>query len=92
MPQLQLAARASAAGFRDFRPAYSARYSQDLGVRLLITVLSQAHNGDREQRKLPPKEQEHALSQFRLADWFVPPLVVPLFLLILILVAALLHG
>ncbi len=41
---------------------------------------------------LPPKEQEHVLPRFRLADWFVPPLLVPLFLLVLILVAAVLHG
>jgi hypothetical protein len=32
------------------------------------------------------------LSQFRLADWIVPPVVVPLFLLTLVAAAALLHG
>jgi hypothetical protein len=32
------------------------------------------------------------LSQFRLADWIVPPVIVPLFLLILVAAAALLHG
>jgi hypothetical protein len=41
---------------------------------------------------LPPKAQEYALSRFRPADWFVPPLIVPVFLLVLILVAAVLHG
>jgi hypothetical protein len=32
------------------------------------------------------------LSQFRLADWIVPPVIVPLFLLMLVAAAALLHG
>jgi len=31
------------------------------------------------------------LSQFRLADWIVPPVIVPLFLLLLVLVVAVLH-
>ena len=31
------------------------------------------------------------LSRFRLADWIVPPLIVPLFLLLLVLAAALLR-
>ena len=30
--------------------------------------------------------------QFRLTDWIVPPVVVPVFLGLLILAAALLHG
>lgn len=29
---------------------------------------------------------------FRLADWIVPPVMVPLFLLLLVAAAALLHG
>jgi hypothetical protein len=37
------------------------------------------------------KQQEGALSQFRLADWIIPPVIVPLFLLLLILAVALLH-
>jgi hypothetical protein len=32
------------------------------------------------------------LSQFHLADWIVPPVLVPLFLLLLVIGAALLHG
>jgi hypothetical protein len=32
------------------------------------------------------------LSQFRLADWIVPPVIVPLFLLLLVIGAALLNG
>jgi hypothetical protein len=32
------------------------------------------------------------VSQFRLTDWIVPPLVVPVFLGLLILAAAVLHG
>jgi hypothetical protein len=32
------------------------------------------------------------LSQFRLADWIVPPVIVPLFLLLLVLVVAVQHG
>jgi len=32
------------------------------------------------------------MSRFRLADWIVPPVIVPLFLLILITAAALLRG
>ncbi|MBA7476514.1 hypothetical protein ES707_11900 [subsurface metagenome] len=32
------------------------------------------------------------MSQFRLIDWIVPPIVVPIFLLLLILAAAVLHG
>jgi hypothetical protein len=35
--------------------------------------------------------QERLLSRFRLADWIVPPLVVPLFLLLLVLAADLLR-
>jgi hypothetical protein len=31
------------------------------------------------------------LSQFRLAEWIVPPVIVPLFLLLLILVVAVLR-
>jgi hypothetical protein len=32
------------------------------------------------------------MSPFRLADWFVPPVIVPLFLLLLVFAAAVLHG
>lgn len=32
------------------------------------------------------------MSRFRLADWIVPPVMVPLFLLLLVAAAALLHG
>jgi hypothetical protein len=32
------------------------------------------------------------MSQFRLTEWIVPPVVVPLFLLLLVLVAALHNG
>lgn len=32
------------------------------------------------------------MSRFRLADWIVPPVIVPLFLLLLVLAAAILHG
>jgi len=32
------------------------------------------------------------MSQFRLTDWIVPPLIVPLFLGLLIVAAAVLHG
>lgn len=32
------------------------------------------------------------MSRFRLADWIVPPVIVPLFLLLLVLAAAVLHG
>jgi hypothetical protein len=32
------------------------------------------------------------MSQFRLTDWIVPPIVVPIFLLLLILASAVLHG
>lgn len=32
------------------------------------------------------------MPRFRLADWIVPPLMVPLFLLLLVAAAALLHG
>jgi hypothetical protein len=32
------------------------------------------------------------LSQFRLADWIVPPVIVPLFLLLLVLAVAVLRG
>jgi hypothetical protein len=35
--------------------------------------------------------EERLLSRFRLADWIVPPLIVPLFLLLLVLAAALLR-
>jgi hypothetical protein len=31
------------------------------------------------------------LSQFRLADWIVPPVMVPLFLLLLVLAVAVFH-
>lgn len=32
------------------------------------------------------------MSRFRLADWIVPPVIVPLFLLLLVSAAAILHG
>jgi hypothetical protein len=32
------------------------------------------------------------LSGFRLVDWIVPPVIVPLFLLLLVSAGALLHG
>ena len=32
------------------------------------------------------------MSQFRLTDWIVPPVIVPAFLGLLILAAAVLHG
>ncbi|MGY4288266.1 hypothetical protein ACVWXO_007486 [Bradyrhizobium sp. LM2.7] len=32
------------------------------------------------------------MSGFRLADWIVPPVMVPLFLLLLVAAAAFLHG
>jgi hypothetical protein len=32
------------------------------------------------------------MSQFRLTDWIVPPVIVPVFLGLLILAAAALHG
>lgn len=32
------------------------------------------------------------MSQFRLAEWIVPPVVVPLLLILGVIVAALLHG
>ena len=32
------------------------------------------------------------MPRFRLADWVVPPVIVPLFLLLLVEAAALLHG
>jgi hypothetical protein len=41
---------------------------------------------------LPPTEREGALSRFRLADWIVPPVVIPLFLLLFILVVVFLNG
>jgi hypothetical protein len=41
---------------------------------------------------LPPTTKELPLSQFRLADWIVPPVIVPLFLLLLVLAAVILHG
>jgi len=42
--------------------------------------------------RAPAGKEERVLSQFRLADWIVPPVIVPLFLLILVAAAALLHG
>jgi hypothetical protein len=32
------------------------------------------------------------MSPFRLADWIVPPVIVPLFLLLLVLAVAVFHG
>jgi hypothetical protein len=32
------------------------------------------------------------LSQYRLADWIVPPVIVALFLVLLVLAVAILHG
>jgi hypothetical protein len=32
------------------------------------------------------------MSQFRLADWIVPPVIVPLFLLLLVLAVAVFRG
>ena len=32
------------------------------------------------------------MSRFRLADWIVPPVIVPAFLALLVLAAAVLHG
>ncbi|MFB9269595.1 hypothetical protein ACFFWD_41875, partial [Bradyrhizobium erythrophlei] len=38
------------------------------------------------------KQQEHSLRRSRLADWIVPPVIVPLLLLILVLAAAIFHA
>jgi hypothetical protein len=32
------------------------------------------------------------MSRFRLTDWIVPPVIVPVFLALLVLAAAVLHG
>jgi len=32
------------------------------------------------------------MPRFHLADWIVPPVIVPLFLMLLVLAAAVLHG
>ena len=32
------------------------------------------------------------MPRFRLSDWIVPPVIVPMFLLLLVLAAAFLHG
>jgi hypothetical protein len=36
--------------------------------------------------------QEHAMPRFRASEWIVPPVIVPLFLLLLVAAAALFHG
>jgi hypothetical protein len=36
--------------------------------------------------------QEHAMPRFRASEWIVPPIVVPLFLLLLVGAAAMFHG
>jgi hypothetical protein len=36
--------------------------------------------------------QEHAMSRFRASEWIVPPVIVPLFLLLLVGAAALFRG
>lgn len=41
---------------------------------------------------LPPAKREDSLPRVRLADWIVPPVVVPLFLLLLVLAVAFLHS
>jgi hypothetical protein len=35
--------------------------------------------------------EERQLSRFRLADWIVPPVIMPLFLLLSVLAASVLH-
>jgi len=41
---------------------------------------------------LPPYGEERALSQHRLNDWFVPPVVVPALLLLFLLAVVLARG
>jgi hypothetical protein len=40
----------------------------------------------------PAKKEERELSRFRLVEWIVPPVVIPLFLLVLAIAAVALHG
>jgi hypothetical protein len=77
---------------RDHSRAFRAGYPCRAGVRSQITVHCAASTGDRGQRTLPPNKQGVRVSQFRLTDWIVPPIVVPIFLLLLILASTVLHG
>jgi hypothetical protein len=36
--------------------------------------------------------QERSMSRFRASEWIVPPVIVPLFLLLLVCAAAILNG
>jgi len=75
-----------------FRRVFNARYSEDRSVGSAVTGFSRhisVIEGNGRSRQI---KEESGLSQFRLADWIVPPVIVPLFLLLLVLAVALLHG
>jgi len=57
-----------------------------------ITVHCTASTGDWGQRNAPAEQQGELMSRFRPTEWMVPPFIVPLFLGLLILGAAVLHG
>jgi hypothetical protein len=40
----------------------------------------------------PPNSEELVVSRFRVADWIVPPVIIPLFLLLLVLAVAVMNG
>jgi hypothetical protein len=70
---------------------FGARYCREVSVGFAVTALPTALSAtadDGSSRKM----QERMISRFRLTDWIVPPVIVPMFLLLLVLAAALLRG
>lgn len=70
---------------------FGARYRENIGVGSAITAFPMASIGDREPRAPAAKSRSLLLRQFRLVEWIVPPIVVPLLLVILVIAAAALH-
>jgi hypothetical protein len=58
----------------------------------LITAVSTAFHGDWGKRRLPPNSEELVVSRFHLGDWIVPPVINPLFLLLLVFAVAVKNG
>jgi hypothetical protein len=58
-----------------------------LVITAVHTALSVTEGNERSRRKL----RSAFLSRFRLVEWIVPPIIIPLFLLLVIAVVAL-HG
>jgi hypothetical protein len=71
---------------------FGARYCRHIGVRSAITAFSR-HPPVTEGRALPPQRTRSIpLRQSRVAEWIVPPVIVPLLLAVMVIAVAIFHA